>query len=71
MPPLKKKKKYVKPGSGNTAPGKSKRAKSMKLTPKEELYLKAKTIKDKMCPKGLAISKMTKNQLYVFVSKNI
>ena len=67
----KKKKSYVKPGSGQTARGKSKRGKGFSLTPKEELYLKAKAIKDKMCPKGLAISKMTKNQLYVFVSKNI
>lgn len=67
----KKKKSYVKPGSGQTARGKSKRGKGMSLTPKEELYLKAKAIKDNMCPKGLAISRMTKNQLYVFVSKNI
>tara|TARA_R110001606_G_scaffold141118_1_gene280266 strand:+ start:320 stop:529 length:210 start_codon:yes stop_codon:yes gene_type:complete len=67
----KKKKSYVKAGSGQTARGQSKRGKGMKLTPKEELYLKAKTIKDKMCPKGLAISKMNKNQLYQFVSKNI
>ena len=69
MPP-RKKKTYVKPGSGDTAPGKSKRGKGMKLSEKEELYLKARSIKDKMCPKGMAISRMNKNQLYQFVSKN-
>ena len=69
MPP-RKKKTYVKPGSGDTARGKSKRGRGMKLSEKEEVDLKARSIKEKMCPKGLAISRMNKNQLYQFVSKN-